>query len=154
MAGVLLTAGQTDILNTYFGKTAEKTNLYLALLTGTAGSFTNPATSAQIGSGITEDAETGYTRTAVAFGTSGGNWTLSGSGPTVATFNATSPVVTAPSGGLANICGWALCKSNAVGTADAVMAGAFPANQQGSYASGDTVTASTISFTLEDTTGS
>ena len=62
--GVLLNAGKLEILNEVFLAQAVRSNLYLGLCTLT----TNPALTAQIGSGITEVSGTDYARKVMARG--------------------------------------------------------------------------------------
>lgn len=127
MPGVLLNNGQQDIIDVYFGTNsgAQHANLYLGLMTQTS----NPALSAQLGSGITEVTGTDYARIAIAVDT---DWTRVGQIVTAA-----EKTFTVGAGGWSDVNGYFIALSS--GGNDAIMAEAFAAAQQGDKLEGDTI---------------
>jgi hypothetical protein len=125
MSGVLLNDGQQQILDIVFKTATPPDPLYLGLMVQTS----NPALSAQIGSGITEVAGTGYARIPVARNT---DWTRVGQIVT-----GSQKTFTVGAGGWATVNGYFLALSSA--GADAIMAESFAAEQQGNKLEGDTV---------------
>jgi hypothetical protein len=126
MAGVLLDYGQEDILNVFFKNVAVHSNLYLGLMTETS----NPALTANLGTGITEVTGTDYARIAIVRNT---DWTKVGQIVTAA-----EKTFTVGAGGWADVNGYFVAVSSAAGT-DVLWAEAFPAAQQGDKLEGDTI---------------
>jgi len=135
MAGVLLNNGQDHVLSVVFKTTAVQ-NYFLRLMTETS----NPALSAQVGSGITEVTGTDYAAITLTRDT---DWT----GPSSNIVTSAQKTFTVGAGGWANVSGYFISLTSTGN--DAIWAEAFPAGQQGNKIENDTVKP-TLTFELKD----
>lgn len=126
MPGALLTTGQIYFLEVIFKNTAPG-DLYLGLME----EGTNPALSADVGTGITEVTGTGYGRITLTRNT---DWTRTGEVVTAA-----QKTFTVGAGGWTNVRGYFVATSATLGSATAIWAESFPLAQQGDKVAGDTI---------------
>jgi hypothetical protein len=136
MAGVFLDKGQEHLLDVQFEATAVQ-NYYLRLMTQTS----NPAVTAQVGSGITEVTGTDY---AAILLTRANDWARTGQVVTGA-----QKTFTVGAGGWTGVAGYFVSLTDTGN--DAIFAEAFSANKQGNKDEGDTIKV-TPKFTLKDPT--
>lgn len=126
MAGVLLNNGQEYFLEVIFKNTTPG-DLYLGLME----EGTDPALTAQVGTGITEVTGTGYARITLTRNT---DWTRTGQ-----VITAAQKTFTVGAGGWLNVRGYFVATSATVSSATAIWAESFPLAQQGNKVAGDTV---------------
>ncbi len=165
--GVTLIKGQQQALKCLVGSATPPASYYIALLTKIqnvgVGSAVDPtSTEVNISSGassssnLTEDAvatDANYVRTGY---TNSAGWTETdgSTGNPTQIVNANAITITVPTGGLTSIVGWALCVGSAIGTADALCAGAFNTAQQGTYLAAESlsIAAGAMVITAQDKT--
>jgi hypothetical protein len=136
MAGTWLNKGDEHVLDVLLEGTAVQ-NYYLRLMTQTS----NPAVTAQVGSGITEVTGTDYAAILITRGT---DWSRSGSVATAA-----QKTFTVGAGGWSTVNGYFISLTDTGN--DAIYAEAFSANKQGNKDEGDTVKV-TARLTAKDAT--